>query len=66
LIVPALEALKDTGALLIVTTSYSKTEELRKSYPQDNIIIEDFVDFDFILDHADLFIWQRRLWKHPD
>jgi UDP:flavonoid glycosyltransferase YjiC (YdhE family) len=42
--------------LLVVTTSYSKTEELRKSYPQDNIIIEDFVDFDFILDHTDLFI----------
>jgi len=56
LIVPALEALKDTGALLIVATGYSQTEELRKSYPQDNIIIEDFVDFDFILDHADLFI----------
>jgi UDP:flavonoid glycosyltransferase YjiC (YdhE family) len=56
LIVPALEALKDTGALLIVTTSYSKTEELRDAYPQDNIIIEDFVDFDFILDHTDLFI----------
>ena len=56
LIVPALEALKDTGALLIVATGYSKTEELRKSYPQDNIIIEDFVDFDFILDHADLFV----------
>jgi len=56
LIVPALEALKDTDALLIATTGYSKTEELRKSYPQDNIIIEDFVDFDFILDHTDLFI----------
>jgi len=56
LIVPALEALKDTGALLIVTTGYSKTEELRKSYPQDNIIIEDFVDFDYVLDHTDLFI----------
>lgn len=56
LIVPALEALKDSGALLIVATGYSKTEELRKSYPQDNIIIEDFVDFDFILDHTDLFI----------
>jgi len=56
LMVPALEALKDTGALLIVATGYSKTEELRKSYPQDNIIIEDFVDFDFILDHTDLFI----------
>jgi UDP:flavonoid glycosyltransferase YjiC (YdhE family) len=56
LIVPALEALKDSGALLIVTTGHGKTEELRKSYPQDNIIIEDFVDFDFILDRADLFI----------
>jgi UDP:flavonoid glycosyltransferase YjiC (YdhE family) len=56
LIVPALEALKDSGALLIATTSYSKTEELRKAYPQDNIVIEDFVDFDFILDHTDLFI----------
>ncbi len=56
LIVPALEALKDTGALLIVTTGYGKTEELRKSYPQDNIIIEDFVDFDFILERTDLFI----------
>ena len=56
LIVPALEALKDTGALLIVTTAHGQTAELRKAYPQDNIIIEDFVDFDFILGHVDLFI----------
>jgi UDP:flavonoid glycosyltransferase YjiC (YdhE family) len=56
LIVPALEALKDTDALLIVTTGYCQTEALRTSYPQDNIVIEDFVDFDFILDHTDLFI----------
>jgi UDP:flavonoid glycosyltransferase YjiC (YdhE family) len=56
LIVPALEALKDTDALLIVATGYSQTEALRKAYPQDNILIEDFVDFDFILDHTDLFI----------
>jgi len=56
LIVPALEALKDSGALLIVTTGHGQTAELRKSYPQDDIIIEDFVDFDYILDHTDLFI----------
>jgi UDP:flavonoid glycosyltransferase YjiC (YdhE family) len=56
LMVPALEALKDTGALLIVATGHSQTEELRKCYPQDNIVIEDFVDFDFILSHCDLFI----------
>jgi len=54
LIVPALEALQDTGALLIVTTGYSQTEELRRFYPQDNIIIEDYIDF--ILDHTELFI----------
>ena len=41
-----LEALKDTTALLIVATGHGQTEALRKSYPQDNIIIEDFVDFD--------------------
>jgi UDP:flavonoid glycosyltransferase YjiC (YdhE family) len=56
LIVPALEALKPTDALLIVATGYSKTEELRKAYPQDNVIIEDYVDFAQVLDHADLFI----------
>lgn len=56
LIIPALEALKDTGALLIATTAYHQTEALRKSYPQQNIVIEDFVDFDFILDYTDLFI----------
>jgi UDP:flavonoid glycosyltransferase YjiC (YdhE family) len=56
LIVPALEALKDTGALLIVATGYSKTEALRQSYQQDNIVVEDFVDFDEILNHTDLFI----------
>jgi UDP:flavonoid glycosyltransferase YjiC (YdhE family) len=56
LIVPALEALKDTGALLIVTTGNGATAELRRSYPQDNIIIDDFVDFDYVLDHTDVFI----------
>jgi UDP:flavonoid glycosyltransferase YjiC (YdhE family) len=56
LIVPALEALKDSGALLVVATGHSKTAELRKLYPQDNIVIEDFVDFDFIFDHTDVFV----------
>jgi UDP:flavonoid glycosyltransferase YjiC (YdhE family) len=56
LIIPALEALKETNALLIVTTGYYQTAALRAAYPQDNIVIEDFVDFDAILDHTDLFI----------
>lgn len=56
LIVPALDTLKDSGALLVVATGFSNTGELRKAYPQDNVVIEDFVDFDFILDHTDVFI----------
>lgn len=56
LIVPALEALKDTGALLVVTTGHGDTTGLRQRYPQDNIVIEDFVDFNFIFNHTDLFI----------
>jgi UDP:flavonoid glycosyltransferase YjiC (YdhE family) len=56
LIIPSLEALKDSGTLLIVTTAHYQTEALRQRYPQENIVIEDFIDFDFILDHADLFI----------
>lgn len=56
LILPALEALKDSGALLVVATGYNNTDELRKAYLQDNILIEDFVDYDFILDHTDVFV----------
>lgn len=56
LIIPSLEALKDSGTLLIVTTAHYQTEALRQAYPQENIVIEDFVDFDFILDHCALFI----------
>jgi UDP:flavonoid glycosyltransferase YjiC (YdhE family) len=56
LITPALDALKDSGALLIVGTGHSQTEELRRSYPQENVVIEDYVDFPSILERADLFI----------
>lgn len=56
LIIPALEGLKDSDYLLLVTTGYLKTDELRRKYKQENIIIEDFIDFDFIMQKADVFI----------
>jgi UDP:flavonoid glycosyltransferase YjiC (YdhE family) len=56
LIIPALEALKETNYLLIVTTGYFNTDELRKKYNLPNIIIEDFIDFEYILDYTDLYI----------
>ena len=56
LIVPALEALKNEDCLLIVATGHHYTEALRKKYNQDNIIIEDVIDFAFIMPRADLYI----------
>jgi MGT family glycosyltransferase len=56
LIIPALEALKSEDYLLIVATGHHYTEALRKKYKQDNIIIEDFIDFAFIMPRTDLYI----------
>lgn len=56
LTIPALEALKDEPYLLIVATGYHGTEELKKKYDKDNIVIEDFVDFDSIMPHCDIYI----------
>jgi len=55
-IIPALEALRDKNYLLLVATGNIYTDELRKNYNIPNIIIEDFIDFDFMLDYADLYI----------
>lgn len=56
LLVPALEAFKDTDCLLVVTTGGSQTAQLKESYPQENIIIEDFIPFDDIMPYADVYI----------
>jgi len=56
LIVPALEAFKDSNCLVIVTTGGSGTAGLRARFPQDNIIIEDFIPFDEVMPHADVYI----------
>lgn len=56
LIIPALEGLLDTGALLVVGTGHRNTEELRRRFRQPNVVIEDYVDFDAVLERADLFV----------
>jgi UDP:flavonoid glycosyltransferase YjiC (YdhE family) len=56
LIVPALEGLIPSGALLIVGTGHKHTEELRRRFPQENVVIEDYVDFDAVLARADVFV----------
>ncbi|HEX3768267.1 MAG TPA: nucleotide disphospho-sugar-binding domain-containing protein [Puia sp.] len=56
LLIPGLEALKDTGALIIVTTGGSHTNELKSRYSQPNIIIEDYIDFNDVMPYADVYI----------
>ncbi len=56
LFVPALDALKGGSHLVVATTGGKNTDELRRRFPEANVVIEDFVDFDLLFDHADLFI----------
>jgi UDP:flavonoid glycosyltransferase YjiC (YdhE family) len=56
LLIPTLEAFKDSDCLVIVTTGGSQTEELRKKYSYPNIIIEDFIPFGDVMPYADVYI----------
>jgi UDP:flavonoid glycosyltransferase YjiC (YdhE family) len=56
LLVPTLEALRNTEHLLVVTTGGSNTEELRKQYSAPNVIIEDYIPFSDIMPYADVYV----------
>jgi UDP:flavonoid glycosyltransferase YjiC (YdhE family) len=56
IIVPVLEAYKGTDTRVLATTGGSGTEELRKKYPHDNLIIEDFIPFGDVLAACDVYI----------
>ncbi|MFD1139922.1 glycosyltransferase [Larkinella insperata] len=56
IIVPTLEAFKDSDFLVIATTGGSQTDALRARYPHDNLIIEDFVDFNEIMPYCDVYV----------
>ncbi|MEO5892303.1 MAG: nucleotide disphospho-sugar-binding domain-containing protein [Ferruginibacter sp.] len=56
IIVPTLEAFKDSDTLVVATTGGAQTKELRERYPQANIIIEDFIPFADVMPYADVYI----------
>ena len=56
IIVPTLEAFKNSDCLVIVTTGGSQTAELRNRYPQENFIIEDFIPFGDVMPYADVYV----------
>lgn len=56
LIIPSLEAFKNTDYNILVATGYNETELLQKKYPQKNIHIEDFIPFDKVMPLTNIFI----------
>jgi len=56
ILVPTLEAFKDTPVLVIATTGGMGTAELQARYPQKNILIRDFIPFNDIMPHCDVYV----------
>lgn len=56
IIVPTLEAFKNTDVLVIATTGGSGTADLQKRFQQENFIIEDFIPFADIMPYADVYV----------
>jgi MGT family glycosyltransferase len=56
LLIPVLDAYKDTDYLVIATTGGSKTEDVRRRYNYANVVVEDFIPFEDVLPYADVFI----------
>jgi UDP:flavonoid glycosyltransferase YjiC (YdhE family) len=56
IIVPTLEAFKNTDVLVVVTTGGSQTQELRARYPYSNVLIEDFIPFNDIMPECDVYV----------
>ncbi len=56
IIVPVLEAFKDTDTLVIATTGGTGTADLKKRFPQKNLIISDFIPFADIMSYANVYV----------
>ena len=56
LIVPTIEALKDSDYVVVATTAGVQTEALRARFPQPNVVIADFIDYDDLFPHVDVFV----------
>lgn len=56
ILIPTLEAFKNSDTLVIATTGGTGTAELQKKYPFDNIIIEDYIPFNDVMPYANVYI----------
>jgi UDP:flavonoid glycosyltransferase YjiC (YdhE family) len=56
LIVPTLEALEGGPYVVVATTGGAKTLELRERFAAPAVVIEDFIDYDALFPHVDVFV----------
>ncbi len=63
ILIPTLEAFKNSDTLVIATTSGTGTAELQKKYPFDNIIIEDYIPFNDVMPLCQCIHYKWWLWR---
>jgi UDP:flavonoid glycosyltransferase YjiC (YdhE family) len=56
LIVPTIEAFKDSECVVVATTAGARTEALRVRFTQPNVVIADFIEYDDLFPHVDAFV----------
>jgi UDP:flavonoid glycosyltransferase YjiC (YdhE family) len=56
LLMPTLDAFKNTDVLVIATTGGAGTAELRTKFPQHNFIIEDFIPFNEVMPYCHAYV----------
>ncbi len=56
LVIPTLEGLRDEGHTIVVTTGGAHTASLRKRYACATVVIEDYIPYDTLFPHADVFV----------
>lgn len=56
LIIPTLQALQGGQCVVVATTAGARTAELRERFASPRVVIEDFVDYEALFQHAAVFV----------
>jgi UDP:flavonoid glycosyltransferase YjiC (YdhE family) len=56
LIVSTLEALAGGPYVVVATTAGTRTQQLRERFAAPNVVIEDFINYDDLFPHVDVFV----------
>jgi UDP:flavonoid glycosyltransferase YjiC (YdhE family) len=56
LIIPTIEAFRGSDFVVVATTAGAETAALRARFPQPNVLIADFIDYDDLFPHVDVFV----------